>query len=105
MPRMKIKIALIVSLVISGCSSLPDDTYLKVGAGYKVHETVEYYYHGNKVSHSKPVTARIEVGSVCGENLTCGVSHHSQWFTGFPFNNDREYSKTEIFFDYTWELK
>lgn len=78
-----------------------DEIYLKVGTGYKfdeqnkaVLEGVEYEY-----TNVSPYSARIETGVECG-NLTYGISHHSQWATGFPFNETGEYYKTEIFLDY-----
>ena len=86
----------ILFLLCSGCSS----TYLKVGAGYKLNETNINWYDG---SSSDPISARIELYKESGD-LSYGISHHSQWFTGFPFNNNLEYSKTEVFIDYKFSL-
>ena len=52
-----------------------------------------------------PITARFELGMECvWENVTCGISHHSQFLSGFPFNNNMEYQKTEVFVDYKFNL-
>lgn len=83
-----------------------DELYLKIGSGYKLIETNNvlmdsgeriYYETGGKIS------ARIEFGKERG-NWTYGVSHHSQWFSGFPFNDRTETHVTELFVDYKWEL-
>ncbi len=95
-------VLVIIIILVSGCSSTP---YIKVGAGLKVQESVTHYYgEAGRINMSHPITARIEVG-IESDALTYGVSHHSQWFTGFPFNNDKEYSKTELFVDYTWRFE
>lgn len=79
-----------------------DEIYLKVGAGYKFDET-EYIAAENTGHviniHSDPISARVETGVECG-SLTYGISHHSQWRTGFPFNDTKELHKTEFFVDY-----
>ncbi len=75
-------------------------SYVTVGIGYKLEETSLTFKDGNM---SSPVSARLEMGIKDG-NITYGISHHSQWFTGFPFNNDMEYGKTEIFIDYKFQL-
>jgi hypothetical protein len=82
------------------------DIYIKIGSGYKLVETDHivrnngekvYFNTGGKIS------ARIEIGKESG-NWTYGVSHHSQWATGFPFNDRDEPQKTELFVDYKWSL-
>lgn len=85
-----------ILLVVAGCAN----PYAKAGIAYKVQETNIDFYDG---SAQDPITARLELGFEDG-NVSWGVSHHSQWFTGAPFNNDLEYSKTEIFLDYKFEL-
>lgn len=99
---------LLLLLLVSGCSSVPDSAYLKVGAGYKFEETEMTWtnYNTGKTNRAdNPISARIEVGMECvWENVTCGVSHHSQWFSGFPIDSDGEYSKTEVFVDYKFNL-
>lgn len=85
-----------------------DEIYLKVGSGYKFVETeyIDSRTTGNRIYiNSDPISARIETGVECG-NLTYGVSHHSQWRTGFPFNDKKEMNKTEIFIDYkfSWSI-
>lgn len=80
-----------------------DKTYFNVGVGYKVHETVIRF---DGELWEDPVSARIEVGYQYSRNVRFGISHHSQWRTGFPFNgvDDNEYYKTELFIDYTFTL-
>ena len=95
------KLLAITSLLgLSACSSIPDGTYFKVGAGYKFDETSIRYDDG-KTNH--PVSARLELG-VEENDLTYGVSHHSQWFVGPPLNDDMEYGKTEVFIDVKFNL-
>ena len=80
--------------------------YFKVGTGYKLQETdhitrtndeVIYFATGGKFS------ARIELGAEKGP-WSFGLSHHSQWGTGWPVNDGDEYQKTEIFVDYKFTL-
>lgn len=91
---------ILLSLLLSGCSSTKCFTYGKVGAGYKFDEAVIYY---NGETLHDPISARLEIGKQC-ERWSYGVSHHSQWFNGKPFNNNNEYHKSEIFIDYTFIL-
>jgi len=84
-------------VLITGCAS---PTYVKVGTGYKVNETNIDWKDGSK---SDPVVARIEVFKKSGA-VTYGVSHSSQWFQGWPVNNELEYAKTEVFIDYTFTI-
>lgn len=81
------------------------EIYLKVGAGYKFHETeyFTYYTTGERIEiqDRSPISARFESGVECGK-VTFGVSHDSQWETGAPFNNKEEIHKSEIFIDYTF---
>lgn len=92
-------IALLSLILLSGCSATP---YAKVGVGYKIDELELYYDDGS--SGNEPLSARIEAGFE-SENISYGVSHHSQWFSGFPFDDKVEYYKTELFVDYKFELK
>ena len=95
---------LLVLFLPSMCSA---DIYIKIGTGYKLIETDHivrangekiYFNTGGKLS------ARIEIGKESG-NWTYGLSHHSQWLSGFPVNEDgNEYQKSEIFIDYKWTL-
>lgn len=108
---MKAIIIFVGFLVICACnyaSADCDRLYATLGAGYKFDEQryaklngVNYRY--NEIS---PYSARLELGVQCNENLRFGVSHHSQWATGFPFNDIGEPYKTEIFIDYTfyWDI-
>lgn len=97
----------LVGLCIFISSKAKADIYIKIGSGYKLIETDHivratgekvYFNTGGKLS------ARIEIGKESG-NWTYGLSHHSQWLSGFPVNEDgNEYQKTEIFLDYKWRL-
>ncbi len=98
---------LLMLLLISGCSSIPESAYLKVGAGYKLQETNLNRIDKGVITYNMndPLTARFELGAECFiPQITCGVTHHSQWLTGKPFNDKDEYSKTEIFIDYKFKL-
>lgn len=88
-------------ILLSGCSSTCT-TYGKVGAGYKFDE-IELIDLDTNERMNDPLTARFELGKECAA-WSYGVSHHSQWLTGKPFNNKDEYSKSELFIDYKWEL-
>ena len=85
-------------LGIVGCSSVP---YATVGIGYKLEE-LDIYKHGKLIND--PISARFEVG-LESENTRIGVTHHSQYFKGWPVDSEKEYSKTEVFFDYVWRWK
>ncbi len=97
-------LALITALTIVGCSSVP---YAKVGIGYKIEEETITWVdaEGKRTEFDDPITARFELGLENG-SWSYGLSHDSQYFTGKPFNNDHEYSKTEIFVDYkyVWDM-
>lgn len=94
-----IKLLILIPVILAfGCAN--KNTYFKVGSGYKFAETEINYYDG---SRNHPISARFELGIEEG-NLTYGISHDSQWFQGFPFNNKMEYGKSEIFVDYKFEL-
>jgi hypothetical protein len=127
MKTIKQAISLILFLCIFGAMLSPasatefnitkhlSKTYIKVGAGYKFkdsiksysRETTDYSVYGpvirtSEYYKSSPISARFEIGYQYNKNITFGISHHSQWFAGWPVNNDKEYSKTEIFIDYTF---
>ncbi len=96
----------LIGLILSFSCSSKADIYIKIGSGYKLIENDHivrttgervYYDTGGKIS------ARIEIGVEKG-SWSYGVSHHSQWEAGFPFNDRDEPHKTEIFVDYKWSL-
>ena len=78
-----------------------DEIYIKAGTGYKFDEQDSVNLMGvdYKYADVSKYSARFETGVQCG-NLTWGISHHSQWATGAPFNDTGEYYKTEFFIDY-----
>lgn len=94
---MKTKLLLIsLILLVSGCSTMKNNTYAKVGIGYKFEETAMY----NKgVLIDDPYSARFEIGTSVN-NFSFGLSHDSQWLSGAPFNDKEEYYKSEVFIDY-----
>jgi hypothetical protein len=80
-------------------------THVTIGAGYKFIETkLKLTTDGVTRDFNEPISARIEVYYQYSKSVTFGISHHSQWLTGFPFDDLNEYSKTEIFIDYTFSL-
>ncbi len=93
------KIGIIV-LALTSCNAIACDRYAKIGAGYKLEESETFTYNGKEVEadYGHWLSARIEIG--CETNKwSWGISHHSQWLSGAPFNDDAEYHKTEIFID------
>lgn len=98
-----ILILVAVALLIGNSAQACDEVYFKVGAGYKFVEADSLTVKGvdHKVDGWSPYSARFEIGKQKGA-WTYGVSHHSQWLTGAPFNNIKEYHKTEFFVDYKW---
>jgi len=97
------KILAIILMLASSTAMADYDYYVKIGAGYKIDQT-EYttdIESGRKVylHFNDPISARIEVG-IEHESISYGISHHSNWLTGYPFNNEGEFHKTEIFVDY-----
>ena len=96
MNNLKTLIVAATILMSTGCSTVKQYGYLKMGAGYKVDQT-EIHYRDGSTDH--PISARFEAGIEKG-SVTYGISHDSQWFTGWPLNDDMEFQKTEIFVDY-----
>lgn len=102
------KYSILCALFVSQFS-MADTLYVKVGTGYKFDEQkyVRLNMDDSQIYEiqNSPYSARLEVGIESGA-LTYGISHHSQWETGFPFNETGEYYKTEVFIDYRidWEL-
>lgn len=99
------KILLIAAILLTGCSAIKQP-YVKIGAGYKFAETnVVFKVDGKLKSADDPISARVEIGANCIiENVTCGVTHRSQWFSSAPFNDNKEYSVTEFFIEYTYRF-
>ena len=94
------KVAIVAALV-AGCTHKPP-IYFKIGAGYKFDEQEAMStYSGEEMNN--PISARIELGMESG-GFSYGLSHHSQWLTGVPIDNEWEYSKTEVFIDYKFTL-
>jgi hypothetical protein len=93
------KYLFLVSLLIGGCAG--QQPYATVGAGYKFDEfRPNVKQDGDMYLLSDPFSARLEIG-IDGGKFQYGISHHSQWFSGKPFNDKLENQKTEVFFDYT----
>lgn len=98
---MKKLLTIIIAIMLVGCASNGEGQYdycvgyIAVGAAYKFDETPIY---GANFEQS-PISARIEAGNDCG-TFCYGVSHHSNWFEGWPVNSADEYGKTEVFVDY-----
>ena len=82
-------------------------TNVRIGISYKLKENVIYFSRtdGTRSDVSSPIGARIGLWYQYSTNVTIGIDHHSQWFQGFPFNNEGEYSKTELFVDYTFSIR
>lgn len=102
-----IGLLVVVALLFSGFSSACDRIYLKVGTGYKFDEENTFIIDGQeyKRRHVDPISARIELGCRQGR-LSYGISHHSQWGTGWPIDQKGEPYKTEFFIDYefSWDI-
>jgi hypothetical protein len=93
---------LLESLDATACA----EVYFKVGAGYQFLRTESLIMQdGSKqqLAHTSPISARIELGVQKG-NLSYGIAHHSNWFAGWPVNNDPEFDKSEVFIDYKFTL-
>jgi len=96
---MKSIIVLAALTTFTAHANMADDIYFKVGIAYKVGET-DLYFKGKRFN--EPLAARLELGvdNCIIKRLTCGVAHYSQWLTGWPVNNDKEYNVNHIFIDY-----
>ena len=90
-----------MALGMGGCASKPQH-FCSVGAGYKIDEMELRWADGSPVGSGNP-TARIECWQQ-REFIKYGIAHHSQWFTGAPFNDRNEYHKTEVFVDVIFDL-
>lgn len=104
------KISVFIFMIFAAWSvQACDEIYLKIGAGDKFDEQkkVRLEMDNTKIYEiqNSPYSARFETGVECG-NISYGISHHSQWATGAPFNSEGEYYKTEFFIDYkfSWSL-
>lgn len=97
------KILIFIISIISLDASANYDYYVKIGAGYKLQETRFIIDNDTNekiyLDFDDPISARIEIG-VEHEHISYGISHHSNWFTGYPFNDKGELQKTELFIDY-----
>jgi len=96
---------LTLTVLALNSSASCDTAFAKVGAGYKFRESTMLVLDGveyDTTDYNSPYSARVEVGIDC-ENISFGVAHHSQWADGYPFNDNAEYAKTEIFIDYKFE--
>jgi len=110
----------VLLLVLIPFQVLACDKYLKIGAGYKfseasslmtVSQPVEifggkYMTEPEEVSldFGSKISARAEFGCKLATSektsMIYGLSHHSQYLSGAPLNNDLEYYKTELFIDF-----
>jgi len=99
------KILAIVLMLASSAAMADYEYYVKIGAGYKLHQTdwVLDNETGTRrnLDFKDPFSARIEIG-IEHEHISYGISHHSNWLTGYPFNDEGEFQKTEVFIDYKW---
>jgi hypothetical protein len=80
--------------------------YGNIGAGYKFDEFNRYKNQNGEEMHLldiSPISARFEIGVEC-DRVNFGISHHSQWTNGAPFNRDYEPNKTEIFIDVKFDF-
>lgn len=97
------KISIALSLLLPSLAIADEDWSIYVGVGYKFQEVILYDEDKFKEAPRDPISARISIEKEDG-NIRYGIAHHSQWFTGFPFNDKQEYSKTEVFIDYRFQL-
>lgn len=104
---MKKLILLLPLLFLGGCAitekqECVPNLFAKAGAGIKTQETTIEWWDGTDDSNfANKISARFEAGVECG-SWSGGISHHSNYFVGRPFNDHSEYSKTELFVDYKW---
>ena len=97
------KVLIVICALLGGCAS--QTPYFKVGASYKFDELEMTFHDGTGGKRkSDPIGARVEVG-VEDESFNYGVSHHSQFLDGWPFNDKYEYHKTELFIDYVYKFR
>lgn len=98
---------LTLSMLSLNCAAIDySNIYFKVGVGHKIQEPDAMTLDkGEPTERTIPATfgdkttARFELGYEYNRRITFGVSHHSQWFEGWPVNNNNEYYKTELFVD------
>ena len=87
-----------------------DSVFLKLGAGYKMSEVdyIDIQINSGEATSvdlytGKNPTARIEL-SCETKRFSFGISHDSHWVDGWPFNQNKEMHKTELFVDYKIRL-
>lgn len=95
-------IPILLLLLLSACS-VTQKPYVAMDIGYKLHEThIEYIREDSLTDSSHPISTGIESGVIIDDTgFTYGIRHDSQLFDGFPFNNDPEYQRTQLFIRYT----
>ena len=87
-----------VSILLTGCANM-GDPYLKVGVGYKFHETEL----GRMVDCNKKFTGRVQLGYELGP-VTYGIEHLSDLQCAKPFREGVEYTNDQVFIDYKFNL-
>ncbi len=98
-----------LSLTLYGCAntSLPElppmEPYIEVGTGYKIIEPKAGSDEWQKFLDNCKVSAHLELGVEQGP-VSYGLGHFSQLFCGAPFNDQSEYSKTEVFVRYKYKF-
>lgn len=103
---MKLTIFALLFLLSSTANACNNDgVYLRIGIGHKFAESDKITVDGvdRTVDYNGRASARIGVAAYKG-TWSIGIDHHSQYDTGWPVNNKKEYYKTELFIDKRFKL-
>jgi len=73
-----------------------------IALGYKIQQPDYVIYNGEKldVDFGGKDSVFFELGFETDSPISFGVKHDSQASSGFPFNNEPEYYKSEVFIKY-----
>ena len=98
----KVLILMAVCVMAFSNESEAGELYLNLGAGYKLDQpSCDCFNNGKGIAPKD--SAIIEFG-VKKNNWRMGLSHHSNFSSGAPFNDRKEYFKTEVFVSYDLTL-
>lgn len=81
--------------------------YIYIGTALKINEPDTFDINGIKVEmdFGSKMAAVFEAGFESDSGWKFGYSHHSQWTSGPPFNNENEYYKDSIFIGKKWTFE
>ena len=97
---MKLLLSMIIVFTMTGCASIPGQSYIIVGAGVQVNETsLPNLCNSHGCNKSSPYTASFEIGKKFefkSQTYRVGICHTSKILHGWPFNDNAEYYSDRV---------